>query len=158
MAPKKTRKETHVGTETLENNEKTVSIGEIFTENTQGVTLLAEADITTDAIALEQFMNEILTVYIVESQDEEVNEIQTPNVNGMNQPIVLGQEMKIKRKYVEAMARTRTTVYKQVTPDPTQPDYILMQERTVVTQPFSVLHDPSGVRGREWLKAILAQK
>ena len=64
--------------------------------------------------------------------------------------------MNVKRKYVEALARGRTTKYEQKTMDPSRPENIQMAEKTALTYPFSVLHDPNP-KGRAWLKAILAQ-
>lgn len=104
----------------------------------------------------EKFMNDILTIIVHESVEDGSLEIITPSVNGVNQPIIRGIESNVKRKYVETLARSRMTKYVQKTPDPSRPDNIQMVERTSLTYPFSVLHDPHP-NGRAWLKAILAQ-
>lgn len=105
---------------------------------------------------LAAFMNEVLTIMVAPSTEDGSLEIITPQVNGMNQPIIRGRETNVKRKYVEALARGRTTKYEQKIMDPNRPENIHMAEKTALTYPFSVLHDPNP-KGRAWLKAILAQ-
>ena len=115
---------------------------------------VAENDFV-EAAELEAFMNEILTIQVHPTQEEGSLDVITPNVNGVNQPIIRGVESKVKRKYVEDLARTRTTVQDQQEQTPGNTANILIP-RTSLTYPFAVLHDPSPV-GREWLQSILAE-
>jgi len=117
---------------------------------------VSETDFASQA-ELASFMQEICTVVVAPSTEGGALEVITPNVNGINQPIVRGKPTKIKRKYVEALARGRTIVYDQQVQDPTRPENIQMVERGAITYPFSVLSDPSGDKGAAWLRAILAQ-
>jgi len=116
---------------------------------------VTDTDITR-AADLEMFMNEVVTVVVAQTEAEGALEIITPCVNGINQPIIRGKESRIKRKYVEALARGRTTRYEQRVQNPAEPANIQMIEKTVLSYPFSVIHDPNP-NGRPWLQAILAQ-
>lgn len=116
---------------------------------------VSESNFVAEA-ELEQFMNEVLTVVVADSTEDGALDIICPSVNGVNQPIIRGHEQKVRRKYVEALARSRITKYTQRVIDPTRPDNIQMQERTSLTYPFTVVHDPNP-KGRAWLKGILAQ-
>jgi len=113
----------------------------------------AEKDFVKSA-ELEKFMNDIITIIVHESSEEGSLDIATPQVNGLNQPIIRGVESKVKRKYVEALARNRITKYVQRVQDPSKPENIQMVEKTTLACPFAVLHDPHP-NGRKWLEAIL---
>ena len=108
------------------------------------------------AAALEAFMNEALTVLVHEDPSDNAVENPCPSVNGINQPFIRGKEQKVKRKYVEALARGRVTKYEQRVTDASRPENVQMAEKTALVYPFSVLHDPNP-NGRAWLKSILAQ-
>lgn len=105
---------------------------------------------------LEAFMNEKVTIVVSTSSEDGALDVIIPTVNGINQPIIRGKEIRVKRKYVEALARGRTTRYEQRVMDPSRPENIQMIERTSLTYPFSVTHDPNP-KGRAWLQAILQQ-
>ena len=110
----------------------------------------------TDALDAEAFANDVLTIVVSKDASPGAYDVITPNVNGVNQPIVLGMKQKVKRKYVEALARSRITGYDQEVPDPRKPENFTMREITVLTHPFSVLHDPHP-KGDAWLQNILSQ-
>lgn len=115
---------------------------------------VAESDFVKTA-QLEAFMNDILTVIVHPSSEEGALDIAPPQVNGLNQPIIRGVESKVKRKYVEALARCRVTKYEQRVQDASRPENIQMIEKCVLSYPFAVLHDPNP-RGRAWLEAIVS--
>jgi hypothetical protein len=75
----------------------------------------------------------------------------------LNQPIIRGRQQKVKRKYVEALARCRVTKYEQQVMDPMRPENIQMVERTALSYPFAVIEDPHP-NGRAWLESILDQR
>lgn len=155
MAP---RKQTDVATEELKQSERAGDTQSIVDGAKQPKELVDDFAITTDAFELERFMNDVLEIYVAPSDNPEVNPIDLPNVNGINQLVPLGETIKIKRKFVEVMARTRTTVYDQVTPDPSQPERKIMKEKTIVTRPFTVTNDPAGEKGALWLQGILKEQ
>ena len=108
------------------------------------------------AIEKEAFMNEPVRIIVMETGEEGSLQVITPCVNGVNQPIVRGQETVVKRKFVEALARCRTTKYQQ-RHNPIERDKIENVPITVQTYPFSVLEDRNP-KGRAWLQGIVAEK
>lgn len=117
---------------------------------------VAETDLVKTA-KLEAFMNDVLTIIVHQSSEEGALDFAPPQVNGLNQPILRGAECKVKRKYVEALARCRTTKYEQRVQDINRPENISMIDRTTLSYPFAVLSDPAGIVGRQWLEGIVAQ-
>lgn len=121
----------------------------------EGVESVTERDFMETA-KLEAFMNQKLLIIVHPATEEGALDVIVPMVNGINQPIIRGAECLVKRKYVESLARTRTTRYEQKILDAARPENIQMAENTALTYPFAVLDDPDS-GGREWLKNILAQ-
>lgn len=144
-------KELNVGTDG-ERTDRTLKLDEVG--NPGPIEKVSETEFAETA-ELEAFMNEMVLIIVHPTTEDGANEIITPNVNGVNQGIIRGKPIRVKRKYVEALARGRTTAYKQSEPDPRDPSNIKMEERTACTYPFSVLEDSE--MGKAWLKAIEAQ-
>jgi len=113
-----------------------------------------ESKFDTDAIALEKFMNEIVKVRVHGSPEEGALPVISVIVNGITQPIPRDMDVDVKRKYVEALARAKSTTYRQVT-NPIDPSDIRMVPTTVLSYPFTVLEDST--KGKAWLRKILAQ-
>jgi hypothetical protein len=124
--------------------------------NPGSIEKVAETDFDDKEAELEAFMNEMVTVVV--QQDASKNAVQIPliTVNRLNQGFIRGQKVKCRRKYVEALARSRVTDYEQVRPDPNNPDNIKMQPITALAYPFVVVEDKNP-KGQAWLDAILAQ-
>jgi len=112
---------------------------------------VAESDFV-DKAELELFMNELVKIKVHESGVEGALEVISPQVNGLNMPILRGQDTVLKRKYVEVLARCRTTTYVQKVMDASRPENIQMVERTVQTYPFALLEDSD--KGKAWLSSI----
>jgi len=124
-------------------------------EDTRPVEPVAANDLIPQA-ELETFMNQLLTIYIHPSSNKEDNPVLVPSCNGTTQPIIRGQNSKVKRKYVEILARNRHTGYEQETLDATKPHKYVMTPCMVVKDPFTVRHDPHP-RGSDWLYSILME-
>jgi len=122
--------------------------------DSRGIDPVAANDLIPQA-ELESFMNQILTIYVHPTSNREENPVLIPAVNSINQPVIRGQASKVKRKYVEALARNRHTGYDQKI-DPLNPENYTMVPCMVVKDPFTVQHDPSP-RGPEWLRQILCE-
>lgn len=107
-------------------------------------------------LALTEFMEDILTIRV--TPDKTPGSIPTvaPEVNSVRQNIILGTSQKVKRKYVEALARSRITTYRQVLQNPNDPSSIQMVPMTVLAHDFLVINDPHP-DGPEWLQNILDQ-
>ena len=106
--------------------------------------------------ASEVFMNEMVEVMVHSSTDENQAPHVILNCNGTNQPILRGVPTRVRRKYVEILARMKETKYSQVTRNPAAPDQIDMIARHGLAFPFELMHDDNP-RGRAWLSNVLAE-
>ena len=120
------------------------------------VETVAESRDFSQLAADEAFMNELVTVHVHSTTDENQAPQFILNCNGVNQPVVRGVDITIRRKYVEIMARMKETKYTQVTPNPAAPDVSEMRARHGLVFPFDLVNDPNP-RGRAWLKNVLAE-
>ena len=108
------------------------------------------------AAELEAFMNQVLTIIVHHSNRENAQKVPSPGVNGIHNPIIPGVKTKVKRKYVEALARDRTIQYNQIFPNVRHPDRYVMQPVPILSHQFTVLDDPDP-RGPAWLRSIMEQ-
>ena len=105
----------------------------------------------------EKFMEETVVVMIHPGNNENDAPYAHINVNGMNQIIPRGQNVPIKRKYLEVLARMKETRYRQVTPNPSEPDRWAMVANHGQVFPFVVVDDKNP-KGRAWLDHILSER
>jgi hypothetical protein len=127
-----------------------------FSDDQPVVETVAESTDFRSMAANEAFMNELVTILIHSSTDENQPPQVLVNVNGTNQPIIRGYPTKIKRKYVEVLARMKETRYNQVTRNPSAPDQVDMVARHGLVYPFDLVEDPNP-KGRGWLNNVLAE-
>ena len=128
---------------------------EIMPEDGQSIESIVTKEFDREVFE-EAFMNEMVTVMVADTTDENVNPMPTPSVNGVMQPIMRGVPTRVKRKYLEVLARCKETKYSQRTANPMEPDRIEMIPRTAFTYPFSVVEDLNP-KGNAWLKAVMAE-
>uniref|UniRef100_A0A6M3L605 Uncharacterized protein n=1 Tax=viral metagenome TaxID=1070528 RepID=A0A6M3L605_9ZZZZ len=107
------------------------------------------------AADLEAFMHEEVEIMVPPGNSDSDIPVLLVNVNGINQPIVRGKRQRIKRKYIEALARSRFTRYDTKAPDHNTPDMIQLNHYTTVSYPFTVYKDTP--KGHAWLQEIIAQ-
>lgn len=100
------------------------------------------------------FMEEPVTIHVHGDNSPGSLEVIVITVNGINQPIIRGRDQVVKRKYVEALARSRVTGYTQHVPDASRPEAIQMVPSSAMTYPFSVREDRNP-KGRAWLDLIV---
>ena len=105
----------------------------------------------------EAFMNELVTVMVHATTDENQPNHVVVNCNGMNQPLIRGVPTTVKRKYVEILARMKETKYTQITRNTSAPDQIDMVARHGLSYPFDLVEDKNP-RGRAWLQNVLAEQ
>jgi hypothetical protein len=117
---------------------------------------VAESRDFSKIAADEAFMNEMVTVMVHSTTDENQPNHVVVNCNGMNQPLIRGVPTTVKRKYVEILARMKETKYTQVTRNPAAPDQIDMVARHGLSYPFDLIED-NNPRGRAWLQNVLAE-
>ena len=104
----------------------------------------------------EAFSNELVTIRIQDTTDDNAAPHFIANVNGSNQPFFRGATQIVKRKFVEVLARCKESRYSQHTSNPMEPDRITMTQRTALAYPFELLEDKNP-KGRAWLNAVLAE-
>lgn len=107
--------------------------------------------------AEEAFMNEYVEIEVATTTDDNAPPMVLLNVNGTNQPIPRGVPVKVRRKYVEVLARCKETKYRQPDRDMMNPEQgNEMLGRTALVYPFNVIADENP-KGRAWLKAVMAE-
>lgn len=125
-------------------------------DDSEIVETVAESADFSKLAADEAFMNEVVTILVHSTTDENQPPHIIVNCNGVNQPIVRGVPMQVRRKYVEILARMKETKYSQVTRNPAAPDQIDMIARHGLAYPFDLVEDKN-TRGRAWLQNVLAE-
>lgn len=106
----------------------------------------------------EKFMNQVLTVETLESSDPNAEQFIQTYVNGTPQFFERGKTQKVKRMFVEALARARP--YTMQTPeiiDANGNRSTKIVKTFALKNAFNVLHDPAGAKGQQWLKDIIHQ-
>lgn len=102
------------------------------------------------------FMEEIVEVLVHESTDPSAPDPVEVGCNGRSVYFRRGIPMKIPRKFLEALARSKQTAIR--TPEIVTSDgdrKTITRKSTHTTYPYSVLDDPNP-RGAAWLRAINA--
>jgi hypothetical protein len=135
---------------------KDVIQGMEIVDNAEIVETVSESQDFRSLAASEAFMNEMVTVMVHSTTDENQPPQVIVNCNGMNQPIMRGYPTKVRRKYVEILARMKETKYSQVTRNPSAPDQIDLVARHGLSYPFDLVDD-ANPRGRAWLQNVLAE-
>lgn len=108
-------------------------------------------------VGQEAFMNEPVDVYVHVGNNPEDTTHFMLNVNGTNMPVIRGQVTRMKRKYLEVLARMKEVRYTQPPMDYRNPEAgNQLIPRTSQVYPFDVQHDPNP-KGREWLRNILME-
>ena len=135
---------------------KEVVAGIEILDDTPTVDPVSQVADLRELAASEAFMNEMVEVMVHASTDENQAPHVILNCNGTNQPIMRGVPTRVRRKYVEILARMKETKYSQVTRNPAAPDQIDMIARHGLAYPFELMHDDNP-RGRAWLSNVLAE-
>lgn len=135
---------------------KSAAVGVEIIDDAPVIETVAESRDFRQLAADEAFMNELVTVYVHPTTDENQSPHVILNCNGVNQPIVRGVATQIRRKYLEILARMKETKYTQVTPNPAAPDVSELRARHGLVYPFEVMAD-NNPRGRAWLNNVMAE-
>lgn len=106
-----------------------------------------------DALA---FAEEQIEVMLHESTDTNAENPVFTACNGVNQYFYRGVPQRVKRKYVAILASCKEHNIK--TQEYTQPDgarAIRVVRTSSLKYPFSVISDPAGKKGADWLRSLL---
>ena len=102
------------------------------------------------------FMNEEVTVRVHPSTDKNANPFPEVFVNGRVQRFVRGAEQKVRRCFVEVLARAKGTTFDNVKMKDTEgEDKYVYPTHTAEVYPFVVIGDTP--KGDAWLKQVMAQ-
>lgn len=129
---------------------------EVFTDQTVEPIVAQEFDKQSQAqlFNVEAFMNEPVEIVLAESNNDNDAPVIVLNVNGVSMPIARGVPVKVKRKYVEVLARCKETKYRQPDRNMANPEGgNELVGATALSYPFEVLHDPNP-KGGAWLRAV----
>lgn len=103
------------------------------------------------------FANEIVTVRIHQSTDKNAHPLPDVFVNGRVQRFPRGEEIQVRRCYVERLARAMATTYGNVkVKDQNGEDKYIYPPSTAEIYPFTVIGDSA--KGDAWLKSILSSQ
>ena len=124
--------------------------------------LMDALDISTDKmyspadISQEAFMAQEMEIQMMDSGSEEENQYAEVTVNGDYRIARRGDIVMLRRYHVAVLANAKELRMKQKRV--TDPDGSMRYEETMVsklTYPFTVLSDPAGRRGADWLRSQL---
>ncbi len=104
-----------------------------------------------------QFMEDVVTIQIHDTAEENAAPYFDISVNGKSMIFHRGRQYQVKRYFVEGLARAKPVHYKNE--EFTQSDgvrSVRWPSRTGLRYSFAVIHDPHP-RGHEWLRSVLAQ-
>lgn len=122
------------------------------------VELDIEYRIDNDKMAFEQFMQEKVTVMLQEPATANDIGVAEVTVNGEYVPIACGVEVDVKRTHLEVIARAKQLSVRQERVTNADGSIGFVEKASLRhTYPFSVIYDPSGRKGAEWLKKVISQ-
>jgi hypothetical protein len=137
--------------------ERKIKVKDGRPELESSVVEVVDRPVDPEKLAMLQFMEDELTIYIHTTTDQMAAQI-VDLYNGSNKCFLYrGKEATIKRYFVEQLARAKETTYTQnkVRMDDGTEQYVSVGH-TALRYPFSVKHDPHP-RGADWLKHVLAE-
>lgn len=112
---------------------------------------------SNDALEMERFMQEMVTVMVADSNDDNDVELIQVSVNGNRQFFQRGKAQEVKRYFVERLARAKRTTYSQNLDDRLGEAMNNMIPRHALRYPFTVIEDKNP-KGGAWLRGILAER
>lgn len=120
--------------------------------------IVTEPVYSTDQLDEEAFMRQEVEVHFHDAPTEDDPQFVDVSVNGDRRIVRRGDTARLTRAHIGVLcdAKQARLVQKKIV----APDGSMGYEERMVTQlsyPFSVVGDPSGKRGSEWLKKKLAQ-
>ncbi len=117
-----------------------------------------DTPMSTDHFEILKFNEDTLTIRLERSSEKNAPQVVSVAVQGVEAWIPVGKPWKVKRKFVEVLARAKKdsieTESKEVDGDELTRN--LVHRFSSNQHPFSVLHDPSPL-GPEWLTRLIAE-
>ena len=105
----------------------------------------------------EAFMNDLLVIEIHTSTDKNAPVVCEVGVNGDKVVIPRGRKVRIPRRFVERLAQSQATSFRQERhANPDADEGMVTKRSTAQEYPFSVLKDPSP-KGSAWLARVIRE-
>ena len=120
--------------------------------------IAVDRPVSKEKLEILAFMEEELTILVHDTTDPTAEPLpEIINGGGKNrQYFIRGQEQRVKRKYVEVLARAKRTARgNEKFKDSNGDDAYRYPAHTAPRFPFTVIEDSQ--KGKEWLKAILSE-
>lgn len=136
-------------------------IDKVFVQEPESIAVIDKPDTKAGEEALFRelkFNEDVLTIALEPSSEENAPDRQEVYCNGVAQWVPVGVEYRLPRKFVEILVRStpvsvRTIIERHADEDPVN----RIKRSSRAKFPLSILHDPAGGRGHEWLRRIRAQ-
>lgn len=103
------------------------------------------------------FNEELVTVDILDTDDEDADPHFTIQVSGAYQVFTRGQRITVRRKFIEGLASAKPISYSPSTNTEGEIRSMDYKARRGERYAFSVYHDPNPL-GREWLRQVRARQ
>ena len=103
-----------------------------------------------------RFNEEMVEVMLHESTDEKAENPVFTGCNEVTQYFLRGHPQKVRRKFLAILASCKEHAIKTV--EYTQPDgarAMRIERSSSLKYPFSVINDPAGKKGADWLRSLL---
>lgn len=115
-----------------------------------------DLNVNKKIVDMEAFMNERVVVLVNSSGVEGEANVICVGVNGVMQYIKRDMKIAIKRKFVEALSRSKSTTFNQDLDERQGDKMNQVHAQTTLRIPFQVVRDDNPL-GHEWLAELLAQ-
>lgn len=145
-------KELHAGSEYL-GADIEVGLKDIHYGDTEQIA----TDVGMDTVSMEAFMNETLLIMVQSSGAENETPLVYVAVNGQSMLLPRDEPIRVKRKYVEVLARAKKTEFDQVLDMRMGEEMNRLIAKNSLKYPFTVISDPNP-RGVQWVQEVLAQR
>lgn len=127
------------------------TIGEFGSE-----TEIIDRVVSPSKLETEAFMNELVTVMVMSSGDENETDLVQVGVNGVTQFFKRDQPQVVKRKFVARLARAKKTDFRQTLDDRLGEAMNNFSRHHSMKYPFQMIEDKNP-KGSAWLRGILAE-
>lgn len=116
---------------------------------------LPDGPVENDQLKNLAFNEEVMTIRLERSSEKNAPHFHDFHVNGVTEWVPVGQPYKIKRKFVEVIARSQPyDVQTEVIEEPGRDPFNRVIRNSRSKYPFSVIHDPNP-KGFAWLTNIM---
>jgi len=104
----------------------------------------------------EKFMAEQLVIVVAPTADKNAPPAVPVGNNGLIVWLPRDRKIRIPRSYVERLAQSQEIgVRTETNPDHSADEGMRMRQSTSQPYPFSVIFDPSGLKGERWLRNVI---